>query len=324
MTRRLRTVTKIFKNMYLSGRTAVQFQFQSGTLVGDHRMPLPRPPPSPCHAVFISRFLPAARAAAAAAAAAASPLDSPPWERIFFFSLLFLVINQFHPNSIHSKNWRNCVRAEKENGSFRGRERMEEERRRGGERETRQLSRFARISGRLDDAARQVSCNNCRFEVQLHRSRARFTVQDDLNDPGPSQPGAKCRQTVVAGSARCIFMILFFLSLSLSFFPSSSFFSFFFFPLITHRGKEEVSSAGRNALKTTRRASRRDRAHTNRLVLFDFSTLSTVSRPFLFPPFFFRSHGFLPIEQTSIERPITTALFLLLPSDRDSNKRFET
>lgn len=29
MTRRLRTVTKIFKNMYLSGRTAVQFQFQS-------------------------------------------------------------------------------------------------------------------------------------------------------------------------------------------------------------------------------------------------------------------------------------------------------
>lgn len=49
MTRRSRTVTKIFKNMYLSGRTAVQFQFQSGTLVEetDHRMPLPRPPPSP-------------------------------------------------------------------------------------------------------------------------------------------------------------------------------------------------------------------------------------------------------------------------------------
>lgn len=34
MTRRLRTVTKIFKNMYLSGRTAVQFQFQSRTLAG--------------------------------------------------------------------------------------------------------------------------------------------------------------------------------------------------------------------------------------------------------------------------------------------------
>ena len=34
--------------MYLSGRTAVQFQFQSGTPVGDHRMPLPRPhPPLP-------------------------------------------------------------------------------------------------------------------------------------------------------------------------------------------------------------------------------------------------------------------------------------
>lgn len=61
MTRRLRTVTKIFKNMYLSGWTAVQFQFQfqSGTL--SRRPPHAASSSSPpYHAVFISRFLPAA------------------------------------------------------------------------------------------------------------------------------------------------------------------------------------------------------------------------------------------------------------------------
>lgn len=61
MTRRLRTVTKIFKNMYLSGRTAVQFQFQSPVRTPPavpRRMPLPS---SPLRlAIFISRFLPAA------------------------------------------------------------------------------------------------------------------------------------------------------------------------------------------------------------------------------------------------------------------------
>lgn len=89
------------------------------------------------------------------------------------------------------------------------------------------------------------------LQLQLRYSgrSVRFTMQDDLNEPEPSQPGAKCRQTVVAGSARCIFMILFF--------------------LIGHRGKEEVSSVGRNASPRVKdrlqgTATQRDRAHTNR------------------------------------------------------------
>lgn len=61
VTRRLRTVTKIFKNMYLSGRTAVQFQ--SSAPGGPSPSPTPLPSPaarSLRRAIFISRFLPAA------------------------------------------------------------------------------------------------------------------------------------------------------------------------------------------------------------------------------------------------------------------------
>lgn len=92
--------------MYLSGRTAVQFQFQSGTLAGetDHRMPLPRPlhPPTLPRHVFISRFLPAARAAAAAPylLPTTSPKASPPSlphlenekETNFFFFFFFIYV----------------------------------------------------------------------------------------------------------------------------------------------------------------------------------------------------------------------------------------
>lgn len=73
MTRRLRTVTKIFKNMYLSGRTAVQFQFQFPDPAGP-RVLLPS---SLRLAIFISRFLPAAAPAPPPAAARrGAPLPS--------------------------------------------------------------------------------------------------------------------------------------------------------------------------------------------------------------------------------------------------------
>lgn len=77
--------------------------------------------------------------------------------------------------------------------------------------------RFARISRRLDTLDRAAAGELQQLQVRTYNCIGRgrrvvvqFTIQDDLNDPGPRQPGAKCRQTVVAGSARCIFMILFF------------------------------------------------------------------------------------------------------------------
>lgn len=70
----------------------------------------------------------------------------------------------------------------------------------------------------------------CAFVIAIpiyRESSIRSRMSDNFDDPRPYEPGAKYRQTVVPGSARCIFMIPFF--------------------LIGHRGKEEASSAGRNA-----------------------------------------------------------------------------
>lgn len=250
MTRRLRTVTKIFKNMYLSGWTAVQFQFQfqSGTL--SRRPPHAASSSSPpYHAVFISRFLPAAslpscsrraaRAAAAAAAAASSSLQPnhlfqtasrfPPCFRSHlengkstFQSTLLTFLSMRSAKGVISRftkrNYGNAIR-EIIWGETRGNEcnkRKAGKRRRTG---NRRPLRFARISRRLDTLDRAAAGELQQLQVPTYNCIGRgrrvvvqFTIQDDLNDPGPRQPGAKCRQTVVAGSARCIFMILFFFS----------------------------------------------------------------------------------------------------------------
>lgn len=243
MTRRLRTVTKIFKNMYLSGWTAVQFQFQfqSGTL--SRRPPHAASSSSPpYHAVFISRFLPAAslpscsRRAASAAAASSSLQPNDLFQTAGRFPTCFLshlengkstflstlltllsvrsakgVISRFtkrnYGNAIREIIWGETRRNERDKGKA-------GKRRRTG---NRRPLRFARISRRLDTLDRAAAGELQQLQVRTYNCIGRgrrvvvqFTIQDDLNDPGPRQPGAKCRQTVVAGSARCIFMIPFF------------------------------------------------------------------------------------------------------------------